>query len=274
MRNIDTLPSAPIGIFDSGVGGLSIAKSIRTILPNENLIYVADSLYAPYGDKSLDFIHKRSKQVIEFLLSHRVKLIVVACNTVTVSSIEQFRQSYSIPFVGVEPGIKPAANDTKTGTIGVLATRRTIESSQYSHLVDKFASQYKVISQACIGLVEMIEKLELDSDQTHQLLQRYLKPIIEYGADKVVLGCTHYSFVKDEITNILQNRADIIDTSEAVAQQLARQLSLLSLNNASQTAGSEQFFSSDCLTSFVGLLNRLWKQGSTAKLFSADHSLG
>jgi glutamate racemase len=259
--------SASIGIFDSGIGGLSIAKSIHRILPNENIIYVADSLYAPYGDKTAEFIERRSRQVIEFLLSHQVKIIVVACNTATVSSIEKFRQTYNIPFVGVEPGIKPAASLSKTGAIGVMATKRTLESEQFSLLIRNFAAQKKVVSQACVGLVEQIEKLQLDTQETMKLLTDYLTPILTAGADQIVLGCTHYSFVKPSISKIVKDKANIIDTSEAVAKQLVRQLERLELNNPNQTVGTQQFFSSDDLDKFSSILTRLWENPSKAKLF-------
>lgn len=259
--------SAPIGIFDSGIGGLSIAKSIRRILPNENLIYAADSLHAPYGDKTAEFIESRSRQVIEFLMSHQAKIIVVACNTATVSSIEKFRQTYDIPFVGVEPGIKPAASLSKSGTIGVMATKRTLESEQFSQLIDNFAVHKTVVSQACIGLVEQIEKLQLDTPETMRLLTDYLTPILTAGADQIVLGCTHYSFVKLAIGKIVENNASIVDTSEAVAKQLARQLEGLNLNNQNRSIGTEQFFSSNELDTFSITLNRLWENPSKAKLF-------
>jgi glutamate racemase len=200
-------------------------------------------------------------------LSHQAKIIVVACNTATVSSIEKFRQSYDIPFVGVEPGIKPAASLSKTGTIGVLATKRTLESEQFGQLSRNFASQNTVVSQACIGLVEQIEKLQLDSAETIKLLNHYLAPILAAGADQIVLGCTHYSFVKLAIGKIVKNKASIIDTSEAVAKQLARQLLGLKLNNQNSSIGSEQFFSSDELIRFSTLLNRLWENPSKAQLF-------
>lgn len=259
--------NAPIGVFDSGIGGLSIAKSIQRILPNENLVYVADSLHAPYGDKTAEFIERRSGQVIEFLMSHQAKIIVVACNTATVSSIEKFRQTYDIPFVGVEPGIKPAASLSKTGTIGVMATKRTLESEQFFQLIRNFAPQKKVVSQACIGLVEQIEKLQLDSRETMKLLTDYLTPILAAGADQIVLGCTHYSFVKPSISEIVKDKASIIDTSEAVAKQLVRQLEGLKLTNQNNSVGTQLFFSSDNLDRFSSILYRLWDNPSKAKLF-------
>jgi len=218
---------APIGIFDSGIGGLSVLRHVRTLLPEESLLYFADSGFAPYGEKPEAVIVERTVSIAAFLLTQQVKALVVACNTATAAAIAGLRARYpELPVVGVEPGLKPAANLSRSGTIGVLATANTLASEKFLKLQAQVAQDAKVtfLLQACNGLANQIEKGELSSRETYQLVERYVKPLVEQGADTLVLGCTHYPFVEQLIREIAGPNVSIVDTGEPVAQQLCRLL--------------------------------------------------
>ena len=222
---------APIGIFDSGVGGLSVLRHAHALLPHEHLIYLADAGHAPYGDKSEQFVVDRSLAIAAFLLSRGAKALVVACNTATVAAIKAVRARYpDLPVVGVEPGLKPGAAATRSGKVGVLATARTLAGEKFLLLRDQIASasKAKFLLQACVGLVDEIEKGDLQAPAIDAMLERYVAPLLQQGADTLVLGCTHYPFVRDGIERVVQAHADapvaLIDTGEAVARQLARLL--------------------------------------------------
>lgn len=221
----------PIGIFDSGIGGLSVLKYIHASLPNEQLLYFADSGYAPYGGRTEDEIVERSLVIAQFLTQYEAKALVVACNTATAAAIKALRTHYpDIPLVGVEPGLKPAAALSKTGTIGVLATKGTLASEKFRLLREQVsqATNVQFLPQACIGLADQVEKGELQSAETALLLRRYVEPLITQGADTLVLGCTHYPFVLpliEEIVGHLTSRpVHIVDTGEPIARQLVRLL--------------------------------------------------
>jgi len=222
--------NSPIGIFDSGVGGLSILRHIHALLPNEALLYFADSGFAPYGEKPEAVIVERALSIADFLLQQNCKAIVVACNTATAAAIAALREKYpSLTVVGVEPGLKPAAAQTKTNVVGVLATERTLASDKFQALHEQQAASGDVrfLQQACVGLADQIEKGELASIQTVSLVRRYVEPLITQGADTLVLGCTHYPFVLEQIETViksLQKEVSIIDTGAAVARHLQRLL--------------------------------------------------
>jgi glutamate racemase len=222
---------APIGIFDSGVGGLSVLRHIRAQLPHEHLMYFADSGFAPYGGKPEQVVAERSLAIAGFLVAQGAKALVVACNTATISAIKLLREHYpDMPIVGVEPGLKPAAAATRSGVIGVMATERTLTGEKFLLLRDQIsqASNAKFLLQACHGLVDQIELGELDTDGTTALLARYITPLLEQGADTLVLGCTHYPLVQASIERVIAKTSacevTLIDTGEAVARQLARLL--------------------------------------------------
>ena len=222
---------APIGIFDSGVGGLSVLLHARALLPREQFIYFADSAHAPYGDKSEQYVVERSLAIAAFLLERGAKALVVACNTATVAAIKAIRARYPLlPVVGVEPGLKPGAAASHSGKVGVLATARTLKGEKFLQLRDQIASatQAEFLLQACVGLVDEIEKGDLQAPAIHAMLERYISPLLAQGADTLVLGCTHYPFVRDVIEQVLRTQArgtvTLIDTGEAVARQLARLL--------------------------------------------------
>ncbi len=208
----------PIGLFDSGIGGTSIWKEIHELLPNEDTIYLADSKNAPYGQKSKEEIIELSIKNTEFLLNQNSKIIVVACNTATTNAIKELRAKYDIPFIGIEPAIKPAALHSKTQTIGILATKGTLSSELFHQTVQKFQNT-KIIEQVGIGLVGLIENGEINSPEMKQLLNSYLQPMIEANIDYLVLGCSHYPYLLPQIKKILPKHVKIIDSGEAVARQ-------------------------------------------------------
>jgi glutamate racemase len=231
MSNPLSLHDAPVGIFDSGVGGLSILRHIRAQLPHENLIYVADSGFAPYGDKPEDVVAERSLAIARFLVAQGAKALVVACNTATVSAVKLMRtQLPAMPIVGVEPGLKPAAAASRNGKVGVLATERTLAGAKFLQLRDQIAEATgaQFLLQPCQGLADQIETGELDSQDMFATLKRYIAPLLAEGADTLVLGCTHYPLVQASIERVIAAEGfrdvALVDTGEAVARQLGRLL--------------------------------------------------
>lgn len=208
----------PIGLFDSGIGGTSIWKEIHQLLPNENTIYLADSKNAPYGEKSKEEIIHLSCKNTEFLLEQNCKLIVVACNTATTNAIKELRSKYKVPFIGIEPAIKPAALHSKTQKIGILATKGTLNSELFFKNVEQF-QDIQILEQIGYGLVELIENGQTNSKEMNELLQKYLSPMIESNIDYLVLGCSHYPYLIPQIKKILPQNITIIDSGEAVAKQ-------------------------------------------------------
>ncbi len=209
----------PIGLFDSGVGGTSIWKEVLKILPNEKTIYLADSANAPYGEKNKQTIIDLCIKNTEILLSQRCKLIIVACNTATTNAIDYLRENYEVPFIGIEPAIKPAALYSKTGAIGILATQGTLTSALFEKTAQTYTQNINTIQQDGEGLVPLVEKGDLESKELSNLLQRYLHPMLEQNIDHLVLGCTHYPYLIPAIKKIVGNEVQIIDSGEAVARQ-------------------------------------------------------
>jgi len=217
--------SFPIGIFDSGVGGLSVLKKIHSKLPKESLVYVADSINSPYGPKNNFFILERSITIVDFLVAnHQIKLLVIACNTATASAISKLREIYDFPIIGMEPAIKPANEASRNKKVGILATEGTINSSKFSALLDSYSGETQFFTQPCIGLVEYIERGKADSNEVISLLHKNLIPLLEHNVDVVVLGCTHYIFIKKIVESFFNNKIAIIETGEAVAAQTQKKL--------------------------------------------------
>lgn len=210
--------NSPIGIFDSGIGGTSIWKEIHKMLPLENTIYLSDSKNAPYGEKSKDEILALSIKNTEFLINQGCKIIVVACNTATTNAIKELREKYNIPFIGIEPAIKPAAIHSKTQIIGILATKGTLNSELFHQAVLSYPNT-KIVEQIGTGLVKLIEEGKIDTPEINELLKMYLNPMIEMGIDYLVLGCSHYPYLIPKIKTILPDKIKIIDSGEAVARQ-------------------------------------------------------
>src|ERR1700692_3252108 len=216
--------SAPVAIFDSGLGGLSVLRAVRTALPDERLIYAADSLYAPYGERDDDFISDRTLAIGEWFVSQGAKALVVACNTATSQSIAQARERLPIPVIGVEPGIKPAARMSQTRVVGVLATAVTLRSARFQALAERHTGDCRFILQPGHGLVQAVERCDTDSPELVALLRGYVQPMLDANADTLVLGCTHYPFLDRAIRSIAGDQLALIDTSVAIARQLERQL--------------------------------------------------
>lgn len=232
----------PIGIFDSGVGGTSIWKEIHALLPNEHTIYLADSLNAPYGPKGKEKIIELSIKNTELLLQKGCKLIVVACNTATTNAIDYLRKNYDVPFIGIEPAIKPAALQSKTKTIGILATKGTLSSELFSKTSSLYASGIKVIEQNGEGIVQLIESGQLYSDEMKSLLKMYLKPMLEANIDYLVLGCTHYPYLIPQLIELLPKHVKIIDSGEAVARQTKAILKTSDLQNSQKVQSKNEFY--------------------------------
>jgi glutamate racemase len=251
----------PIGVFDSGVGGLSVLRQIRRELPAENLIYVADSAHAPYGDKTQEFIEARSFAITRFLLDHGAKAIVVACNTATGAAVAALRSRFTLPIVAMEPAIKPAVAQTQTGVVGVLATRRTLSSHNFVKLFERYGSEAEILPQACPGLVEQVEAGDLAGAKTRSLLERYLAPLLAKSADTLVLGCTHYPFLRALIQEIAGPNVTIIDSSEAVARQLRHRLEAHDLRADKEEPGSEHFWTSADPAISGPVIAQLWLAG-------------
>jgi glutamate racemase len=234
----------PIGIFDSGVGGLSIYQAIRKHLPNENIVYFADSAYAPYGKLPKEKLHQRCQYIANFFLEHNAKAMVIACNTATALMADWLRSEYELPIIALEPAIKPAASLTRSGHIGVFATENTLNSSRYQRLVAEFARDKSIHQVACHGFVEQVEKGELDSPETMALVKEYLNPLLGYKVDTLVLGCTHYPFLAPSIKKIAGAAPlKLLDTADAVSLQLTRVLATHELFN-NEAHDQDYFFSS------------------------------
>ena len=235
---------ALIGVFDSGVGGLSILDEALRQLPQHDYIYLADSANAPYGEKSSNWIAARSLVLCQYLASKGCDAIVIACNTATAEAIAQIRTELSIPIIGVEPGIKPAAMQSQNGIVGVLATEATLKSDKFNALLATLPDHCRFIKQSGAGLVPLIEAGKADSEETLDLLSKHLEPILDAGSDTLVLGCTHYPFLRKSIRKLLGDTITLIDTSDAVVRQLKRQLESLDHNAGSGERGSVTLISS------------------------------
>lgn len=232
----------PIGVFDSGIGGTSIWKEITALLPNENTIYLSDSKNAPYGEKSKQEIIDLSIKNTELLLNHNCKLIVVACNTATTNAIKILRKKYDIPFIGIEPAIKPASLKTKTNTIGILATKGTLNSDLFEKTSSTINKEISIKETIGKGLVELIEAGKINSIEMEKLLSSYLTPMIQQGVDCLVLGCTHYPYLIPKIKEIVGIKIEIIDSGQAVAKQTKAILEKNNLLKKDKKTGNHQFY--------------------------------
>ena len=248
----------PIGVMDSGVGGISVLKHIHALLPHESLFYVADSKYAPYGNKTAEEITARCMILADFLLQKDVKALVVACNTATAAAIDELRETFDITIIGMEPAVKPAAEASTNGVIGVLATVGTLKSAQFAALLESYGRNVKVVTQACVSLVECIERGELDTPETKALIRQYTSPLLAEGADTIVLGCTHYPFIAHVIQEVVGDKISLIDTGAAVAKQLKRQLEEKGLLSASQEKAEVRFWTNSEAENAVQVTEKLW----------------
>ncbi|NMZ17337.1 glutamate racemase [Pseudomonas rhodesiae] len=260
---------APIGVFDSGVGGLSVLEEIQQLLPHESLLYVADCGHIPYGEKTPAFIRERSRRVAAFFREQGAKAFVIACNTATVAAVADLRLDYpDWPLVGMEPAVKPAAAATRSGVVGVLATTGTLQSAKFAALLDRFATDVRVVTQPCPGLVELIETGDLSSPALRQLLQGYVDPLLSAGCDTIILGCTHYPFLKPMLAQMLPPSVILIDTGAAVARQLKRLLGERNLL-ADRKPAPAQFWTSGDLSHLRNILPTLWKHPGIVRSFAS-----
>jgi len=247
-----------VGVFDSGVGGLSVLEHLHRQLPAENLIYVADSAWMPYGALQHEVVRERCRLVSRFLIGQGAKALVVACNTATAAAIESLRSEFPLPIIGMEPAVKPAVEATRNGVIGVLATAGTLSSEKFLRLVKRFDSHAEVVFQPGNGLVELVEAGELTGERTRTLLESHLKPLLSRGIDVLVLGCTHYPFLVPLIRDIVGENVVILDTGRAIAAELGRQLDRHDLCASAGETGSVRFYSSRANEENRSMISRLW----------------
>ena len=246
-----------IGVFDSGLGGLSVLRAIRERLPQASLAYVADSAWVPYGGRSEDFIRHRSLALARFLVDHGADMIVVACNTATAAAVPTLRESLRVPVVGMEPAVKPATQATRNGVVGVLATVGTLQSARFAALLDRFGEGVQVLTRACPGLVERVEAGDVDGPQTRALVTRYVRPLVDGGADTLVLGCTHFPFVRRLIEAEAGTNVTIIDTGDAVARQVERVAGTAGIRLLRSEAGDAVWTSGDARQQ-APVFEKLW----------------
>jgi glutamate racemase len=257
--------SGAIGVFDSGVGGLSVLRAIAHTLPTQQLVYLADTANAPYGDRSDAFIEARVRALSGWLIERGVSALVVACNTATSVAVTQLRASVTVPVIAVEPPIKPACLQSVARRIGVLATTRTVASANVERLIRDHAGTCNVFLQACPGLTTQIEAGQFNTESTLDLLKQYLKPLLDQGIDTLVLGCTHYPFLRQQIADIVGDGVQIMEPAPAVARELARRIGA---NASDGSSGSVAFFSNGDLASTKQVMTQLW--GSPIELAAFD----
>jgi glutamate racemase len=237
--------SNPIGVFDSGLGGLSVLRAMRVLMPEESILYFGDQGHVPYGPRSMGQIQSFSEGITKFLLNHDSKLIVVACNTASAAALAYLRGCFpDVPFVGMEPAVKPAAETTKTGKVGVLATPATFQGALYASVVERFGAGVELFQHTCPGLVGQIEKGDLDSNATRAILEDALHPMLAKNIDTVVLGCTHYPFVIPLIEQIVGENVRVIDPAPSVAKQVKRLLEAQGMKSQTQGQAFVRFFTS------------------------------
>ena len=268
--------SATIGVFDSGVGGLSVLHHIRRTLPDAHLIYVADSAHVPYGDKPASCIEQRSNTLTRFLISQGAEAIVIACNTATAAAAASLRRNVKCPIIGMEPAVKPAVAATRSGVVGVLATTGTLESARFAALLERYGEEVEIVTQGCPGLVEQVEQGDLNGSRTRDLIARYTAPLLARGADTLILGCTHYPFLAPLIRDVVGEGITLVDTGAAVARQLQRRIQS-ELATRTESAhpstgsgrtgldGSAQFFTSGDAALASRIMSLLWGKTVVAR---------
>lgn len=257
----------PIGVFDSGVGGLSVWREIARQLPHEDTIYFADQIHIPYGPRSLEQIRGFSEAITRFLLDRGCKAIVVACNTASAAALQYLRATFpQVPFVGMEPAVKPAAETTHTGVVGVLATPATFQGALFASVVERFANGVRLINQICPGLVEQVESGKLDTPDTDAMLRGFLGPIVEGNADTIVLACTHYPFVVESIRRIVGPGINVIDPSPAIARQTGRLIDERQASAPKTRVGRHTFYTSGEREAFRAALERLLRSVSDVRV--------
>ena len=257
---VDLTNASPIGVFDSGLGGLSVLRAIRAHLPGEEVVFAADSGHAPYGDRHAHFIVERSLEMVGFLAAQGAKAVVVACNTATVVAATELRKRFDMPIVALEPAIKPAVHITQSKVVGVLATTRTIGSPAVARLCAEFGQGVDIRLQACPGWVAQVERGDLDTPVTRQLVCDHVQPLLDAGADTLVLGCTHFPFLAPLIRELAGPAVTLVDSSAAVARELGRRTQSMRHPLAHQRSGAVRFFTTGCPADAQVQMSRLWGQ--------------
>ena len=263
---------APIGVFDSGVGGLSVLREIRRELAAEDLVYVADSGYAPYGDRPAGYVQARAVAIVEFLIAQGAKAIVVACNTATGIAVDALRANFDLPIVAVEPAVKPAVAETRSGVVGVLATTQTLSSEKFMKLLKTHAGSATVLSQPGPGLVEQVESGDLSGPRTRSLVEQFVRPLVEKGADTIVLGCTHYPFLRPLIQEAAGAGVMLIDPAVPVARELHRRLRAQGLLSQESREGTEQFWTTGSAEQARHVIGQLWAAGVDVRVVPSQAS--
>ena len=259
------MSSKPIGIFDSGAGGLSIWKEINALMPYESTLYISDAKYAPYGSKGADVILKRSIVNTETLIGKGAKIIVVACNTATTNAVSYLRKHYKIPFIGIEPAIKPAALSSATDSIGILATKGTLSSALFHETSKRYSRGKTVIEQEGKGIVVLIESGQLHSNEMKKLLEKYLTPMLNNNIDCLVLGCTHYHFLTPILKQLLPKNVNVIDSGKAIARQTKIVLEKSKLLSKNETKAEHVFYTNGSREVMANLMD--WDQSIIQKLY-------
>ena len=257
-------------MFDSGLGGISVLKEIRRRMPAAAVAYVADSAWAPYGGHTEAFIRRRARSLSQFLTDQGADMIVVACNTATAAAVPMLRQDLRLPIVGMEPAVKPATAATHSGIVGVLATVGTLQSGRFAALLDQFGGDIRVLTRACPGLVEQVEAGDLDGPATRALAAQYVLPLVEGGADTLVLGCTHFVFLRPLVEEIAGPGVRVIDTGEAVARRVEQVAATLDL--APESTGGIGFWTSGDPAALAGPLCRLWGEPAVLSALPGEHA--
>jgi glutamate racemase len=253
-----SLLTAPVGFFDSGVGGLSVLQAARRILPHENLVYFADSAHCPYGSKSGDFVRQRALAITGFLLAHGAKAVVVACNSASEAALDYLRRTFpGLEIIGVEPAVKVAQASSRNKKIGVLGTALTLKGGRFHRLLESFSSGMEVYTQPVSGLVERIEAGSFSNRGTASILKKNLRPLLDKDVDTLVLGCTHYPIIKETIRAICGPQVEVIDTGEPVARQLRRRLATTGRLNPGPGPGRIDYFSSGALRTVIPVMRRI-----------------
>lgn len=250
--------SDPIGVFDSGLGGLSVLHAIRAALPAEALIYCADHAYLPWGERDTDEVRERAHALAHALVGAGAKAVVVACNTATAAAAESLRSELSVPVLAMEPAVKPAAAETATGVVGVLGTGGTLASARFSALLERFGNGLRVVTRPSPELVELVETTRPGDPRRQEAVAAAVQPLLDEGADVLVLGCTHFPFLRAEIEEAVGDRAALIDTGPAVARHLAQRLAELDLLQPSGDSGSERFWTTGDADVLGPVLDALW----------------
>ncbi len=250
--------SGLIGIFDSGVGGLSVWWEIVRQLPHEDTLYLADQAHVPYGSRSLGEVRQFSAAITDFLLEQGAEIVVVACNTASAAALHSLRQAYpEVSFVGMEPALKPAVEGTRSGIVGVMATEATFQGELFTSLLERYASNVEVFTQVCPGLVDAVEVGALETPGTRALLRTCLAPLLEAEVDQLVLGCTHYPFLRPAIDRIIEGRMSVIDPAPAVARQTGRVLDRGSNRPSQEGAGRRDFYTTGDPALFAKMIRQL-----------------